>query len=185
MEEVKNEDTVSNKKGFVIRRKKVRFPTFQPRVGSRWCGNATLEDELNMQIRNYPGRITDVWIAGVKFKRLTGWTANGNNLDVSYGFAVFLWNMAKAMKSMGYKDYVDNSTLNGGDYRYPDTNEGILNLIHIMFKDYKIPHILDSQEDEDEDNLALPLIQQLQGFNLAQQFIPNNSPNFDFGPASP
>jgi len=142
-----------------------------------------MEEELTWQNNRYANRVTDVWIAGVKFTRVTGWSHCGQGLDINWGWIYPLANIAKALKSMGYKEYVDNSTLNG-DYRYVDINEGVLNLIHAALKDYKIPHILDSQEEDSEENLALPLIQQLQSFNLAQQQPPSNNPVVAY-PSSP
>lgn len=168
--------------GFVIRRKKVKFPTFQPRSGARWV-KATMDEELQWQNSRYPGRTSEVYIGGVKFQRIVGWSAHGQGLDVNYGWIYPLINIARALKALGYKDYVENSTLHG-DYRYCDINDGVLNLIHVMFKDYKLPHILDSMQEEEEEALALPLIQQLQSFNLAQTAPPTNNPVVDY-PGSP
>lgn len=172
-----------NGRQFVIRRKKVKFPTYQPRTGARWA-KPTMDEERLWQNSRYPGRTPEVWIGGVKFQRVVGWSPTGQGVDVNWGWIYPLWNIAKALKSMGYRDYCDNSSMHG-DFRYVDINEGVLNLIHVMFKDYKIPHILDSQEEESEENLALPLIQQVQAFNLSQIQIPNNSPVVNSGPPSP
>jgi len=166
---------------FVIKRKKVKFPTYQPRTGARWV-KPTMEEEVAWQNSRYPGRCPEVYIGGVKFQRIVGWSTSGQGVDVNWGWIYPLVNISRALKSLGYKDYCDNSSMHG-DYRYVDINEGVLNLIHVMFKDYKIPHILDSQ-DEEEENLALPLIQQLQSFQVSQIQPPSNNPDITF-PSSP
>jgi len=159
---------------FVIKRKRVKFPTYQPRSGLRWV-KPTMEEEVDWQDSRYSTRATRVRIGGVEFRRITGWTGAGQGLNIDWGWIYPLYNMAKAMRSMGYKDFVENSSMHG-DFRYGDINESVLNLIHIMFKDYKIPHIIDSMEDEEEESLALPLITQLQSHYLTLPSVPTTSP---------
>lgn len=164
----------------VIRRKRVKWPTFQPRSGARWQ-RATMKEENEFQRSRYPTRFSDVWIGGVKFSRVIGWSSVGQGTDINWGWITPLYNMAIAMERMGYKDFVDNSSMHG-DFRYVDINESVLNMIHIMFKDYKIPHLLDHKEGDDDDEEdsgpALPLIQQVQAFAIANNLAPVNNPSF-------
>lgn len=136
------------------------------KTGSRqlWGkGFRNIKDEMLWQVSRYTNRYTKRMIAGVEFAEFS---QPGVNID--WGWAPILFNIAQLLRSLGYKDYDDYPT---SDHytRYVEINYGILNIAHALFKDFKIPHLTDRMidGDDDDDPTALPLIQQLTNFHSA------------------
>lgn len=166
-------------------RKKVKFPSKSKNVHGFAFNAATLPGELHWHFAHSPGTRYKK-IDKVKFVVNEAREADGCVKNVHWGWALPLYNLWKLLSVLGYKDMEYMGSQHGHIYRYNDVNESVLNLAHALLKDFKLPHLRDTEEDDDDiddDDPALPIIAQIHQLGLG---IPSVSgPSFSSPPIPP
>lgn len=166
-----------------IPRKKVKFPSKSVNKHGFAFAHADIRQEVYWHLTHSPGTR---WkkIDKIKFIVNDAREADGCVKNVHWGWALPLYNLWKLLSILGYKDMETMGSQHAHIYRYNDVNESVLNLAHALLKDFRIPHLRDSEDDDDDVDVDDPALPSLAAFfalnpNVPPPFAPSfASPSF-------